>query len=98
MPNIPIRKSTFRSTEQIRRDQRDEIIPPDGPERAVEQLLMELRLYGFACAKEIARLTKKPAGSMPCPMCGSKLSYSTAESNGHFAARCSREGCIKVME
>lgn len=95
MPTIPNRPG--KRTLEIREEQRQGI-PTTEPERRVELLLMELRLYGFACAKEIARLTKKPAGHMECPMCSSKLYYSTAESNGHFAARCSRAGCIKAME
>lgn len=95
MPDIP--KRPGKRTLEIREEQR-QAIPTTEPERRIELLLMELRLYGFACAKEIARLTKKPVGSMPCPMCGGTLRYSTAASNGHFAASCSRDGCIKAME
>lgn len=67
------------------------------PNRQIAQLLMELRVYGFACVKEIARLEKRTSGTMECPMCSQPLKFSIA-SNGHCAAACSRKGCIRMIE
>jgi len=65
----------------------------------VEQGIMtELRVYGFAAAKAIAGLRGRKLGVMPCPLCGSDMRFSTAESNGHFHVNCSRDGCLKMGE
>ena len=47
----------------------------------IEELRMELRLVGFAAAKEIARLLGQPSGVMECPLCQEELLYSTAACN-----------------
>lgn len=67
------------------------------PQRQIAQLLMELKVYGFACVKEIAKLEKRTSGTMKCPMCCEPLRFSIA-SNGHCAARCNRKGCIRMIE
>ena len=64
----------------------------------IEQAGMELRLYGFAVVKEVASYRGGGSGNMPCPLCGQNLKYSVAPSNGHCAARCTRELCINAME
>lgn len=64
----------------------------------VEEILIELRLYGFAAVKEIARLRGQTSGAMNCPLCGQHLRFSIAASNGHLAARCERPGCLAAME
>lgn len=68
------------------------------PEEEIEQIKMELLLFGFAAAKRISQLLNTPDGRMDCPLCGQPLLYSTSRSNGHFRASCSREGCLKAME
>ena len=67
-------------------------------EEQIDQLLAELRLYGFAAVKAIAELQGRKAGHMDCPFCGQTVTFSTAPSNGHFAVRCAREGCLSAME
>jgi hypothetical protein len=64
----------------------------------VDQLVRGLHVYAFAVAKEIAALCGLKRGIMPCPLCGQKLRFSTAACNGHFAARCVRDGCLNAME
>lgn len=68
------------------------------PEKHVQQLLTELMIFGFAAAKEIARLRGQQSGTMPCPLCKQPLRFSVAPSNGHFAARCATKGCINAVE
>lgn len=68
------------------------------PEKQIQSLLAELRVFGFAAAKEIARIKGEPAGTMDCPLCGHNLRFSTAASNGHFRAQCLRKGCINIIE
>lgn len=77
---------------------RDTADTPDTPEAMEQQLRTELKIYGFAAAKQIAEWRGELSGEMPCPMCGEPLKYSTARSNGHFAAFCSRDGCLNMME
>lgn len=72
--------------------------PIDPIEHAAAQLLAELRVRGFLIAKEISMLRCQPSGTMPCPLCGQALRYRTAPSDGHFAATCTRKGCINAME
>lgn len=67
------------------------------PKRQIAMLRGELKIYGFAYVKEIARIEKRTSGTMECPMCSQPLNFSIA-SNGHCAARCSRKGCIRMME
>lgn len=37
-------------------------------------------------------------GTIECPCCGGKLSFSRSGYNGHIHARCSTEGCVRWME
>jgi len=67
-------------------------------EEQVETLLCELKVFGFAAVKEIARLRGQLSGTMPCPMCGNDLRFGTAPSNNHFRVCCTRDGCLKAME
>lgn len=67
------------------------------PKRQIAQLFMDLRIYGFACVKEIARLENRTSGEMDCPMCGQPLKFSIA-SNGHCSAICSRRECIRIIQ
>ncbi len=68
------------------------------PEDHIEQLLRELLVFGFAAAKEIARLRGQTSGTMPCPMCQQPLRFSVSPSNNHFHARCKTENCIRISE
>jgi hypothetical protein len=70
-------------------------LPPD---KQIQALLTELRIFGFAAAKEIARIKGEQSGTMACPLCGQDLRFSTAVSNNHFRARCSRKGCMNILE
>ncbi len=71
---------------------------PVEPEKQIEQLLTELMICGFAVAKEIASLRGQQSGTMACPLCKAPLRFSTAPSNGHFAAGCATKDCINAME
>ena len=64
----------------------------------IEEVLCELRLHAFVAVKEISVLRGLTCGEMECPMCGQLLLFSTAQSNGHVAAHCTREGCLSCME
>jgi hypothetical protein len=79
-------------------DQAAKIETRDRVDEQVDQLLTGLQLYGFAVVKEIAALRGRKRGHMGCPLCGHQLWFSTAACNGHFAARCAREGCLNAME
>ena len=68
------------------------------PQEQIEQLRMELLVYGFAAAKEIARLRGQASGSMACPLCQQRLVFGTAQCNGHFRAHCSTKDCINATE
>lgn len=64
----------------------------------LEAARAELRLYGFAIVKEMARLQNRASGTMECPLCQQDLKFSVAASNGHCRACCSTAGCIQAME
>jgi len=67
----------------------------------LEQVHQELTVYGFAIVKQVAALRgdgHSEHKEMPCPLCGQLLKYSVAEINGHCRAKCSRDGCINIME
>ena len=68
------------------------------PDEQVDEVLCELQFYAFAACKCIAEIRGELSGTMVCPMCGRNLRFSTAPSNGHFAVKCSREGCLSEME
>lgn len=61
-------------------------------------LRMELKLMAFAAVKAIVDAKKSTSGEMPCPLCDQPLRYRVAKSNGHLAAKCSREDCLNAME
>lgn len=61
-------------------------------------LLNELRLLGFAAAKEIANQHAAVAGTMDCPLCGRVLTFNVSQYNGHFAANCESDNCVNAME
>lgn len=63
-----------------------------------EQARMELKLYGFAVVKELARVTGQQSGAMQCPLCLKQVRFSIAQCNGHCAAKCETENCIHAME
>lgn len=65
---------------------------------ARSQMRLELLIYGFAAAKELAAMSGESSGTMECPLCTQQLKFSTAKSNGHFAARCQTPNCINMME
>lgn len=74
---------------------------PEGPtiQDDIEQMKIELQLYGFAVAKYIVIETNLPlSGTIECPMCHATLHYSIADSNGHMRAKCSRDGCLNMVE
>lgn len=64
----------------------------------IEQMLMELRVLGFAVAKKIAELRGTQSGVMACPLCQQSLRFSVSPSNGHMQARCSTLNCISIIE
>lgn len=59
---------------------------------------LELLVFGFAAAKELANLAGEKSGAMECPLCLQQLRFSVAPSNGHFAAKCATTNCINMME
>jgi hypothetical protein len=77
----------------------DELEPILTPEEEIEQMKTELLVMGFALAKDwIEKLGLSPKGNMVCPLCQKILSYSISPINGHMAATCETENCIKMME
>jgi len=64
----------------------------------LDQARFELRLYGFAVAKEMASLLGRQSGTMECPLCQQDMKFSTAPNNGHFRAVCSTLNCVNAME
>jgi len=71
---------------------------PGTPDEQIEQLLIELKVCGFAVAKEIASLRGMTSGNMKCPLCKKELRFRTALSNNHFSAKCETPDCINMME
>ena len=67
-------------------------------EEQISQMRLELLIFGFAAAKETARLLGRQSGTMACPLCQQDLKFSTAASNNHFRAHCSTKDCINAME
>lgn len=70
----------------------------DEAKREIEQIRMELQIYGFVAVKRIAELSKQTRGTMECPLCGQTLTFYIAASNGHCHASCQRQGCIRISE
>ena len=68
------------------------------PEERIQAMLQRLRVTGFIVAKEIAKQRGLTSGTMECPMCHGSLRFSIASCNGHMAAMCETENCIKWIE
>lgn len=64
----------------------------------IKEVRTELLFMGFAAAKYFSQLTKRPNGTMECPLCRKELRYFTSEYNGHFRAVCDTENCINAVE
>jgi hypothetical protein len=94
-------RSVCRGSGEQPKQHKDTPLWKDDPDQQArdffEAVRMELRIYGFAAAKQMAIFEDKPSGEMSCPLCLQKLKWNLA-SNGHFSARCSTEGCVRAIE
>lgn len=70
----------------------------DKTTQKIEQLEIELRILGFACAKDIALILGRTSGVMECPLCHGQLRFSIAAGSGHMRAQCQTEHCLNMME
>lgn len=74
----------------------------DDPEQQAKDFFyrarQELLLYGFAVVKQMAIYSGKPRGETMCPLCGQRVAWAIAESNGHCRVNCSSSHCVSGIE
>jgi hypothetical protein len=56
------------------------------------------RLEGVFKARSLILDTGLNSGSVECPMCGGKLHFTVARSNGHVHGHCETRLCLIWME
>lgn len=95
-------RSVCRGSGEQPKQHKDTPLWKDDPDQQArdffEAARMELRIYGFAAAKQMAIFADNSHGEMQCPLCLQKLKWNLSSVNGHFSARCSTEGCIRAIE
>lgn len=62
------------------------------------EILASIPLKEMSQARAAIVAEGKPAGSIECPKCKGKLSYTVSSFNGHVWANCETAGCLQWME
>lgn len=55
-------------------------------------------LTAYASVVEATGGKRGVSGEIPCPICGGKLRYSVAASNGHIWGSCATPDCVRWMQ